>query len=67
MYVPTFAKNCCVPLLPECLDYSLIAFVQMSYFAGIVVSEAVNWILKHTIKEYRPLRSMYHTQLSSMF
>lgn len=32
--------------------------MQVAYFAGLVVNEAVNWSMKHIIKEFRPLRSM---------
>jgi len=31
--------------------------VKMSYFAGLLLNEGVNWILKHLIKELRPLQS----------
>lgn len=29
----------------------------MSYFAGLLLNEGINWLLKHFIKELRPLRS----------
>ncbi|KAH3797871.1 dolichyldiphosphatase 1-like [Dreissena polymorpha] len=52
-------------LVPFCL---LVAFVTLivfrrdihtiSYFVGLLLNEAVNWILKHTIREQRPSRDI---------
>jgi len=33
--------------------------VKMSYFAGLLLNEGINWILKHLIKELRPLQSQF--------
>lgn len=33
----------------------------MSYFLGLLLNEAVNWILKHIIRESRPLRGKNKT------
>jgi len=39
-------------------QYVCVFWVKVSYCIGLVLNEAVNWILKHSIKELRPLRSM---------
>ncbi|KAK7488106.1 hypothetical protein BaRGS_00020697 [Batillaria attramentaria] len=50
-------------LLPFCIGVGFVTLIifrrdlhTMSYFLGIVVNEAANWILKHIIQERRPGR-----------
>jgi len=33
-----------------------LSIFQILYFGGLVLNEAVNWVLKHTIRERRPSR-----------
>ena len=35
-----------------------IFLFQISYFIGILLNELLNLVLKHVIREHRPLRSM---------
>jgi len=33
--------------------------MQVLFFAGLLINEAINWVMKHSIKEFRPLRSLW--------
>jgi len=54
-----------MPLLPSEKTVQSVecVVVKMSYFAGLLLNEGMNWILKHLIKELRPL----HSQCSGLF